>query len=41
MEKKSKGKDLRKLADPQRNYIKEVGINSLNMEGIPVWDKIG
>lgn len=45
MEKKtSKVKELRNLADPQRNYIKETSINSLNMEGrlvISVRDKFG
>lgn len=33
MEKKtSKVKELKNLADPQRNYIKETSINSLIME---------
>lgn len=42
--KKSKGKELRNLADHQRNYAKETGISSLNMEGrlvILVRDKFG
>lgn len=43
MEKKrSMGKELRKLADPQRSYIKETSIHSLNVEGrivISVRDK--
>lgn len=42
--KKSKGKELRKLADPQRNYIKATSRNSLNMEGrlvISLRDKFG
>lgn len=42
--KKSKGKELRNLADHQRNCTNETGINSLNMEGrllILVRDKFG